>query len=81
MATLFSWVGALPPEGSDAERARAFDAVMNGPRIRTDRGFKPRFPRLADAMAAGAQRKLRDAGSRLQFDRMSVDLGLLNVAN
>jgi nucleoside-diphosphate-sugar epimerase len=53
-ATLFASVGAPPPDGSDAERARAFDALLDGRRIREDLGFEPRFPRLADAIAAGA---------------------------
>jgi hypothetical protein len=34
--------------------ARAFDALLDGSRIREDLGFKPKFPRLADAIAAGA---------------------------
>jgi UDP-glucose 4-epimerase len=54
LATLFASVGAPPPDGSNAERARAFDALMDGSRIREDLGFKPKFPRLADATAAGA---------------------------
>jgi nucleoside-diphosphate-sugar epimerase len=54
LATLFASVGAPPPDGSNAERARAFDALMDGRRIREDLGFKPSFPRLADALAAGA---------------------------
>jgi UDP-glucose 4-epimerase len=54
LATLFASVGAPPPDGSDAERARAFDTLLDGRRIRADLGFKPQFPRLADAMAAGA---------------------------
>lgn len=54
LATLFAAVGASPPDGSNPERARAFEAVMDGRRIREDLGFKPRFPRLADALAAGA---------------------------
>jgi nucleoside-diphosphate-sugar epimerase len=54
LATLFASVGAPPPDGSDAERARAFDALLDGRRIRDDLGFTPRFPRLADALAAGA---------------------------
>jgi len=53
-ATLFASVGAPPPDGSNAERARAFDAVLDGTRIREDLGFKPKYPRLADAIAAGA---------------------------
>jgi nucleoside-diphosphate-sugar epimerase len=54
LATLFASVGAQPPDGSAAERARAFDVLLDGRRIREDLGFKPRFPRLADAIAAGA---------------------------
>src|ERR1700722_7422749 len=54
LATLFASVGAPPPDGSDAERARAFDTLLDGRRIREDLGFKPKFPRLADAIAAGA---------------------------
>jgi nucleoside-diphosphate-sugar epimerase len=54
LATLFASVGAPPPDGSDAERARAFDTLLDGRRIREDLGFKPEFPRLADALAAGA---------------------------
>jgi nucleoside-diphosphate-sugar epimerase len=52
-AALFASVGAPPPNGSDADRARAFDALLDGRRIREDLGFKPRYPRLADAIAAG----------------------------
>jgi UDP-glucose 4-epimerase len=51
---LFASVGAPPPDGSNAEYARAFDACMDGRRIREALGFQPQFPRLADAMAAGA---------------------------
>jgi UDP-glucose 4-epimerase len=54
LATLFASVGAPPPEGSNAEGARAFDTLLDGRRIREDLGFKPLFPRLADAIAAGA---------------------------
>ena len=54
LAALFASVGAEPPDGSQAERARDFDAVLDGRRIREDLGFKPKFPRLADALAAGA---------------------------
>jgi nucleoside-diphosphate-sugar epimerase len=54
LAVLFASVGAPPPDGSDAERARDFDTLLDGRRIRTDLGFKPKFPRLADAIAAGA---------------------------
>lgn len=54
LATLFASVGEPPPSGSDAERARAFDALLDGRRIRDDLGFEPLFPRLADAIAAAA---------------------------
>jgi UDP-glucose 4-epimerase len=52
LATLLASVGAPPPDGSNAEGARAFDALLDGRRIREDLGFKPRFPRLADAIAS-----------------------------
>lgn len=54
LAALYAWVGAPPPDGSNAARGRAFDALLDGRRIREDLGFRPRFPRLADALAAGA---------------------------
>jgi len=54
LATVFASVGAPPPDGSDAERARAFDTLLDGRRIREELGFKPEYPRLADALAAGA---------------------------
>jgi nucleoside-diphosphate-sugar epimerase len=54
LATLFASVGEPPPDGSKAEGGRAFDALMDGSRIREDLGFKPKFPRLADAIAGGA---------------------------
>jgi nucleoside-diphosphate-sugar epimerase len=54
LATLFASVGAPPPDGSNAERARAFNTLLDGRRIREDLGFKPEYPRLADAVAAGA---------------------------
>jgi len=54
LATLFASVGAEPPDGSNAESARAFDALLDGRRLREDLGFQPQFPRLADAIAAGA---------------------------
>ena len=53
LATLFASVGAPPPDGSEAERGRAFDTLLDGRRIRADLGFTPAFPRLADAIAAG----------------------------
>jgi UDP-glucose 4-epimerase len=51
LATLFASVGAPPPDGSEGERGYA---LLDGRRIREDLGFKPKFPRLADAIAAGA---------------------------
>ena len=53
-ATLFAAVGEQPPDGSNAEFARAFDVLLDGCRIRENLGFKPKFPRLANAIAAGA---------------------------
>jgi nucleoside-diphosphate-sugar epimerase len=54
LAALFAAVGADPPDGSNAEFAQNFDALLDGHRIREDLGFSPKFPRLADAIAAGA---------------------------
>ncbi|WAS90914.1 NAD-dependent epimerase/dehydratase family protein [Nannocystis punicea] len=53
LATLFASVGAPPPDGSAAETARAFDIVLDVRRIREDLGFRPEYPRLQDAIAAG----------------------------
>ena len=36
------------------ERGRAFDVLLDGRRLRAELGFAPQFPRLADALAAGA---------------------------
>jgi nucleoside-diphosphate-sugar epimerase len=55
LATLFASVGAPPPDGSNAEFARAFDALLDGRRIREDLGFKPQFPRLADATTSAVE--------------------------
>lgn len=46
LAAVFASVGQPPPDGSEPERARAFDALMDGHRIREDLGFRPEFPRL-----------------------------------
>ncbi len=54
LATLFASVGEPPPDGTDPERARAFDTLVDGRRIREELGFRPQFPRLADALAANA---------------------------
>jgi nucleoside-diphosphate-sugar epimerase len=51
LATLFASVGEPPPDGSNAERARAFESLMDGSRLRDDLGFRPAYPRLADALA------------------------------
>jgi UDP-glucose 4-epimerase len=50
----FASVGASPPDGSNLERSRAFDSLGDARRIREDLGFKPKFPRLAYAIAASA---------------------------
>lgn len=54
LTALFASVGAPPPDGSHAQQAREFDVLLDGRRIREDLGFKPKYPRLADAIAAGA---------------------------
>lgn len=54
LAALFSSVGAEVPDGSDAEAAKASDLLLDGRRLREDLGFKPVYPRLRDAVAAGA---------------------------
>jgi hypothetical protein len=54
LTTICASVGAPPPDGSDPERARPFEALMDGRRIREELGFNPKFPRLANAIAAGA---------------------------
>ena len=46
LAALFASVGAPPPDGSNADSGRAFDALLDGRRIREDLGFKPHFPCL-----------------------------------
>ncbi len=54
LTTLFASVGEPPPDGTSADRGRAFELVLDGRRLREDLGFEPRFPRLADAVAAKA---------------------------
>lgn len=54
LALLLASAGAPPPDGTEAERGRPFEAVLDGRRIRADLGFAPVYPRLADAVAAGA---------------------------
>jgi len=55
LATLYASVGAPPPDGSNPAFAQPFNAVMDGRRLREELGFAPKFPRLADALRAGAQ--------------------------
>jgi nucleoside-diphosphate-sugar epimerase len=54
LAALFAAVGQPPPDGTNAERASAFSALLDGRRIREDLKFKPTFPRLEDAIKANA---------------------------
>jgi nucleoside-diphosphate-sugar epimerase len=54
LATLFASVGEPAPDGSNAERRRDFDALLDGRRIREDLGFEPEFPRLRDAIVTGS---------------------------
>lgn len=54
LAALFRSVGEGPPDSSKAEHGRPFDALLDGRRLREDLGFRPQFPRLADAVASGA---------------------------
>lgn len=54
-AEVYASVGAAPPDGTNPDGGRPFDAVMDGRRIREDLGFKPKFPRLADAVAVHDQ--------------------------
>lgn len=53
LATLFAAAGAPPPDGSESVRGLPFDTLLDGRRLREDLGFKPKYPRLADAVAAG----------------------------
>lgn len=54
LRTLLAAVDAPAPDGSQAERGRPFEAVMDGRRIRESLGFIAKYPRLADAVAANA---------------------------
>lgn len=51
LAALCAAVGQPPPDGSEPDRARAFEAIMDGRRLRDELDFQPRFPRLTDALA------------------------------
>ncbi len=52
LATLFAAVGAPPPDGSNAERGRLFEAIMDGTRLRAELGFVAEVPRVSAASAA-----------------------------
>lgn len=54
LATLFASAGAPAPDGSAGDAALAWDMLLDGRLLREDLGFKPDFPRLQDAIAAGA---------------------------
>lgn len=54
LAALFAAVGQPPPDGTSAERASAFSALLDGRRIREDLEFKPTFRTLEDAIKANA---------------------------
>jgi nucleoside-diphosphate-sugar epimerase len=54
LAAVFESAGEPPPDGSNAEFAKNFDALADGRRMREELGFEPKFPRLADAIAARA---------------------------
>jgi len=54
LTELFGAIGQPAPDGSNPEHAQAFDALLDGRRIRRELGFSPLYPRLADALAAGA---------------------------
>lgn len=54
IATLFASIGEPPPDGSQAERARVFDALLDSRRIREELGFKPLFPHFEDGNQADA---------------------------
>lgn len=54
LTTLFAAVGAPPPDGSAADAGRDSDILLDPRRLREDLGFKPQYPRLQDAITAGA---------------------------
>lgn len=47
LSALLASVGAPPPDGSNAERARAFEIVLDIRRLREDLGFAPEYPQLS----------------------------------
>lgn len=61
LAALFAAVGEPAPDGSAPERARSFDVLLDARRIREELGFRPLFPRLADAITTGG---LHGAGAK-----------------
>ncbi len=52
-AELFASCGEPAPDGSTPEAARSFEALLDGRQLREDLGFRPTYPRFADALAAG----------------------------
>ena len=64
LAALYAAVGEPPPDGTQAERARAFEAVLDGRRIREDLGFVPTFPRLEDGLRSDREERARGAADR-----------------
>lgn len=54
LTTLFAAVGAPPPDGSAADAGRDSDVLLDARRLHEDLGFSPQYPRLQDAITAGA---------------------------
>jgi nucleoside-diphosphate-sugar epimerase len=54
LAELFASVGEAGPDASQPEQARFMDTLLDNRRIRDELGFRPLYPCLADAIAAGA---------------------------
>jgi nucleoside-diphosphate-sugar epimerase len=75
LATLFASVGEPAPDGSNAERARAFEAIMDGRRIREDLGFKPMFPRLADAAVRPRETLVAPNAASARYDKPPAPRG------
>lgn len=56
LATMFASVGAPPPDGTQPELARIFGTLLDGARLRDELGFRPSYPGLNAAVAAGTHR-------------------------
>jgi UDP-glucose 4-epimerase len=54
LITLFASVGAQPPDGTAGQAAHGSNVLLDGRRLREDLAFKAEYPRLEDAIAAGA---------------------------